>query len=69
MRNHTSSQSSIDSLMSSGSSGLNREEYAIMADLPKVKRVLQRARPKQMEGMERGNRDETSLYKPARYNK
>ncbi|XP_053494413.1 TRIO and F-actin binding protein b isoform X2 [Ictalurus furcatus] len=65
MRNHTSSQSSIDSLMSSGSSGLNREEYAIMADLPKVKRVLQRARPKQMEGMERGNRDETSLYKPA----
>lgn len=66
MRNHTSSQSSVDSVMSSGSSGLNREEYAIMADLPKGKRVLQRARPNQMEGMERGNRDETSLYKPAR---
>lgn len=63
MRNHTSSQSSIDSIMSSGSSGLNREEYAIMADLPKAKRVQ---RPNQMEGMERGNRDETSLYKPAR---
>lgn len=67
MRTHTSSQSSIDSVMSSGSSGLNREEYAIMADLPKVKKVLQRARPNQMEGMERGNRDEMSLYKPARY--
>lgn len=67
MRNHTSSQSSIDSIMSSGSSGLNREEYAIMADLPKVKRVLQRSRPNQMEGTERGNRDEISLYKPARY--
>lgn len=67
MRNHTSSQSSIDSVMSSGSSGLNREEYVIMADLPKGKRVLQRSRPNQMEGIEKGNRDETSLYKPARY--
>ncbi|XP_046699616.1 serine/arginine repetitive matrix protein 1-like isoform X2 [Silurus meridionalis] len=64
-RSHTSSQSSIDSVMSSGSSGMNREEYAIMADLPKVKKVLQRARPNQMEGMERGTREETSLYKPA----
>ncbi|XP_047672194.1 TRIO and F-actin binding protein b isoform X2 [Tachysurus fulvidraco] len=65
MRNHTSSQSSIDSIMSSGSSGLNREEYVIMADLPKDKRVLQRTRPNQREETEKGNRDETSLYKPA----
>lgn len=39
---HTSSQSSMDSEsshLSGGSSGLNREEYAMMADLPKVKTV------------------------------
>ncbi|GAA6067788.1 TRIO and F-actin binding protein b isoform X1, partial [Tachysurus ichikawai] len=65
MRNHTSSQSSIDSIMSSGSSGLNREEYVIMADLPKDKKVLRRTRSNQREETEKGNRDETSLYKPA----
>ncbi|XP_060721188.1 TRIO and F-actin binding protein b isoform X1 [Tachysurus vachellii] len=36
-----------------------------MADLPKDKRVLQRTRPNQREETEKGNRDETSLYKPA----
>lgn len=61
-----SSQSSIDSFTSSASSGLNREEYAAMAHLPKVKSVLQRTGPNQAEGAGKGNSDEMSRYKPAR---
>lgn len=66
MQRHTSSQSSMDSSesgqLSAGSSGLNREEYAIMADLPKVKTVLQREGLKQ-QGRQR---EEATFYKPAR---
>ncbi|KAL6457415.1 hypothetical protein MHYP_G00343780 [Metynnis hypsauchen] len=69
MQRHTSSQSSMDSSesghLSAGSSGLNREEYAIMADLPKVKTVFQREGPNQLEQLESRNRDEHLYYKPA----
>lgn len=45
MRRHTSSQSSMESSESGqhslGSSGRNREEYAILADVPKVKIIRQ----------------------------
>lgn len=45
MRRHTSSQSSMESSESGqhslGSSGRNREEYAILADVPKVKMIHQ----------------------------
>ncbi|XP_056305104.1 TRIO and F-actin binding protein b [Danio aesculapii] len=62
---HTSSQSSMDSEsshLSAGSSGLNREEYAMMADLPKVKTVLQRESPSHSM---RPEKREQSRYKPA----
>ncbi|XP_041851458.1 TRIO and F-actin binding protein b isoform X2 [Melanotaenia boesemani] len=46
MQTHTSSQSSIESSesgrISVGSTGRNREEYAMMADLPKAKMIHQR---------------------------
>ncbi|KAG7504786.1 hypothetical protein JOB18_017188 [Solea senegalensis] len=49
MRRHTSSQSSMESSesaqLSVGSTGRNREEYAAMADLPKVKRIHLREEP------------------------
>nr|XP_017210096.1 serine/arginine repetitive matrix protein 2-like [Danio rerio] len=62
---HTSSQSSMDSEsshLSAGSSGLNREEYAMMADLPKVKTVFQRESPSHPM---RSEKREQSRYKPA----
>lgn len=66
---HTSSQSSMDSEsshLSAGSSGLNRDEYVVMADLPKVKTVLQRDVPGHLETLKSQQRRELSLYKPAR---
>ncbi|XP_047184127.1 filaggrin [Scophthalmus maximus] len=46
MGRHTSSQSSMESSesgqLSVGSAGRNREEYAMLADLPRVKRIHQR---------------------------
>ncbi|XP_076608381.1 uncharacterized protein LOC143333891 [Chaetodon auriga] len=49
MRRHTSSQSSMESSESGqpsvGSTGRNREEYAMMADVPKVKMIHQREGP------------------------
>lgn len=69
VQRHTSSQSSMDSEsshLSAGSSGRNREEYAMMADLPKVKSVLQREGPSHLERLKSQQRRELSLYKPAR---
>uniref|UniRef100_A0A3B1JS47 TRIO and F-actin binding protein n=1 Tax=Astyanax mexicanus TaxID=7994 RepID=A0A3B1JS47_ASTMX len=69
MHRHTSSQSSMDSFesgqRSAGSSGLDREEYAIMADLPKVKTVFQKEGPGRLEKLDSRTRDEPLLYKPA----
>ncbi|XP_076866436.1 uncharacterized protein LOC143517610 [Brachyhypopomus gauderio] len=66
VRIYTSSQSSMESCesghVSASSCGLNREEYDIMADIPKVKPLLQRAEPNQLSTR---NRDEPSLFKPA----
>lgn len=70
VQRHTSSQSSLDSEsshLSAGSSGLNREEYAMMADLPKVKTVFQRESPSQLRRMESRQKRELSRYKPARW--
>ncbi|XDV11001.1 hypothetical protein PO909_000074, partial [Leuciscus waleckii] len=68
VQRHTSSQSSMDSEsshLSAGSSGLNREEYAMMADIPKVKTVFQREGPSQLGGIESRQKRELSRYKPA----
>ncbi|XP_043089901.1 serine/arginine repetitive matrix protein 2 isoform X2 [Puntigrus tetrazona] len=68
VQRHTSSQSSMDSEsshLSAGSSGLNREEYAMMADLPKVKTVFQRDGPSHLRKMESRQKRELSRYKPA----
>ncbi|XP_042577098.1 serine/arginine repetitive matrix protein 2-like [Cyprinus carpio] len=68
VQRHTSSQSSMDSEsshLSAGSSGLNREEYAMMADLPKVKTVFQRESPSHLRRMESRQKRELSRYKPA----
>nr|XP_055051120.1 serine/arginine repetitive matrix protein 2 [Misgurnus anguillicaudatus] len=68
MQRHTSSQSSMDSEsshLSAGSSGLNREEYATMAHLPKVKTVFQREGSSQLERLKSQQRQELLLYKPA----
>ncbi|KAK9978958.1 hypothetical protein ABG768_020694 [Culter alburnus] len=65
---HTSSQSSMDSEsshISAGSSGLNREEYAMMADLPKVKTVFHRESPSHLGKIESRQKRELSRYKPA----
>ncbi|ROL15618.1 TRIO and F-actin-binding protein [Anabarilius grahami] len=65
---HTSSQSSMDSEsshLSGGSSGLNREEYAMMADLPKVKTVFHRESPSHLGKIESRQKRELSRYKPA----
>ncbi|XP_055009058.1 serine/arginine repetitive matrix protein 2 [Boleophthalmus pectinirostris] len=63
LRRHTSSQSSMESSesgqLSAGSTGRNREEYAIMADLPKVKKVQQK------EGSSQPERTNVQLFKPA----
>ncbi len=70
VQRHTSSQSSMDSEsshLSAGSSGLNREEYATMADLPKVKTVFQSEGPSHLRRMESRQKRELSRYKPARW--
>lgn len=71
MRRHTSSQSSMESSESGqhslGSSGRNREEYAILADVPKVKIIRQDERSSQMGRVQ--NRQpprRQELFKPAR---
>ncbi|XP_039512855.1 TRIO and F-actin binding protein b isoform X2 [Pimephales promelas] len=68
VQTHTSSQSSMDSEsshLSAGSSGLNREEYTMMADIPTVKTVFQREGPSQLGGVESRQKRELSRYKPA----
>ncbi|XP_072224353.1 TRIO and F-actin binding protein b [Leuresthes tenuis] len=70
MLRHTSSQSSMESSesgqLSVGSTGRNREEYAMMADLPKVKIIHQRegpghaGRPQSQQTIRR-----QELFKPA----
>lgn len=71
MQRHTSSQSSMESSesgqLSAGSTGRNREEYAMMANLPKVKMIHQRDGPGHMERLQNhqpSRRQE--LFKPAR---
>lgn len=71
MRRHTSSQSSMESSesgqLSAGSTGRNREEYAIIADVPKVKMIHPRedtghmGRPQKQQPPRR-----QELFKPAR---
>lgn len=71
MRRHTSSQSSMESSESGqrsvGSTGRNREEYAMIADVPKVKMIHQREGPGHMgrpQTQQPSRRQE--LFKPAR---
>lgn len=71
LRRHTSSQSSMESLesgqLSVGSTGRNKEEYAMMADVPKVKMIHQREEPGHMgrpQNQQSSRRQE--LFKPAR---
>lgn len=71
MCRHTSSQSSMESSESGqhslGSSGRNREEYAILADVPKVKIIRQNDRSSHMgraQNHQPPRRQE--LFKPAR---
>lgn len=71
MRRHTSSQSSMESSESGqplvGSKGRHREEYAMMADVPKVKMIHQREGPGLMgrpQIQQPSRRQE--LFKPAR---
>lgn len=71
MQRHTSSQSSMESSESGqpsvGSSGRNKEEYAMMADVPKVKMIHQREGPSHMgrpQNHQPSRRQE--LFKPAR---
>lgn len=71
VRRHTSSQSSMESSESGqpsvGSSGRNREEYAIMADVPKVRMIHQRERPNHMERPQNHQPPRRQeLFKPAR---
>lgn len=71
IRRHTSSQSSMESSesgqLSVGSTGRNREEYAMMADLPKVKMIHQMEGPGHVgrpQNQQSSRRQE--LFKPAR---
>lgn len=71
MRRHTSSQSSMESSESGqhslGSSGRNREEYAILADVPKVKMIRPNERSShtgRVQNHQPPRRQE--LFKPAR---
>ncbi|KAM7372358.1 hypothetical protein PAMP_009532 [Pampus punctatissimus] len=70
IRRHTSSQSSMESSesgqLSVGSTGRNKEEYAMMADLPKVKIIHQRDELRHMERPQnhRPSRRQ-ELFKPA----
>lgn len=71
MRRHTSSQSSLESSESGqpslGSTGRNREEYAMLADVPKVKMIHQREGPGPAawtQSQQASRRQE--LFKPAR---
>ncbi|KAI4821748.1 hypothetical protein KUCAC02_007332 [Chaenocephalus aceratus] len=70
LRRHTSSQSSVESSesgqMSTGSTGRNKEEYAMLADVPKVKIIHQREGPGHMvrpQTPQPSRRQE--LFKPA----
>ncbi|XP_034058190.1 serine/arginine repetitive matrix protein 2 [Gymnodraco acuticeps] len=70
LRRHTSSQSSVESSesgqMSTGSTGRNKEEYAMLADVPKVKMIHQREGPSHMvrpQTPQPSRRQE--LFKPA----
>lgn len=71
MRRHTSSQSSMESLesgqLSVGSSGRNREEYSMMADVPKVKMIHRREEPShRRRSQTHQNPRRQELFKPAR---
>ncbi|XP_075309617.1 TRIO and F-actin binding protein b isoform X1 [Odontesthes bonariensis] len=70
MLRHTSSQSSMESSesgqLSVGSTGRNKEEYAVLADLPKVKMIHQREAPGHAgrpQNQQTNRRQE--LFKPA----
>ncbi|XP_031690839.1 serine/arginine repetitive matrix protein 2 [Oncorhynchus kisutch] len=69
MQRHTSSQSSMESSESGQLSGesteRNREEYAMMADLPKVKPVLQRERLRHVGQTPNRPSGRQELFKPA----
>ncbi|KAM8844552.1 uncharacterized protein AB9W97_000078 isoform 1-T2 [Spinachia spinachia] len=65
-RKHTSSQSSVGSSESVGSTGRNREENATLADVPKVKMIHHREEPEhvgQAPNQQPSRRQE--LFKPA----
>ncbi|TNN58505.1 hypothetical protein EYF80_031308 [Liparis tanakae] len=70
LRKHISSQSSMESSesgqLSAGSTGRNREEYAMLADVPKVKMIPQREAASHMgrpQNQQPSRRQE--LFKPA----
>ncbi|XP_077940858.1 uncharacterized protein LOC120827402 [Gasterosteus aculeatus] len=66
LRKHTSSQSSMESSESVGSTGRNREEYATLADVPKVKIIHYREEPEHVgrtQNQQPSRRQE--LFKPA----
>nr|XP_046186498.1 TRIO and F-actin-binding protein-like [Oncorhynchus gorbuscha] len=69
MQRHTSSQSSMESSESGQLSGesteRNREEYAMMADLPKVKPVLQREQHRHVGQTPNLPSGRQELFKPA----
>ncbi|KAJ8387545.1 hypothetical protein AAFF_G00152410 [Aldrovandia affinis] len=71
-RRHMSSQSSLSESESShisagsGAVGFNKEEYAMMADLPKVKTIFQREVPGRLGRAQSRSPEREERYKPAR---
>ncbi|KAL4658031.1 cyclin-dependent kinase 12-like [Arapaima gigas] len=65
IKRHSSSQSSLESESISGGSMLNKEEYALMADLPKVKTIFEREGPNNFGKTQRQTSGKEELYKPA----
>ncbi|XP_064171163.1 TRIO and F-actin-binding protein-like isoform X2 [Anguilla rostrata] len=74
-RRRASSQSSLSESESShisggsGAVGFNKEEYAMMADLPKVKTVFQRDGPGQLRRAQSRSPEREERYKPASHSR
>ncbi|KAG5832446.1 hypothetical protein ANANG_G00291260 [Anguilla anguilla] len=74
-RRRASSQSSLSESESShisggsGAVGFNKEEYAMMADLPKVKTIFQRDGPGQLRRAQSRSPEREERYKPASHSR
>ncbi|KAJ8345225.1 hypothetical protein SKAU_G00294180 [Synaphobranchus kaupii] len=74
-RRHASSQSSLSESESShisggsGAVGFNKEEYAMMADLPKVKTIFQREVSGQLGRAQSRSPEREERYKPASHSR